>query len=70
MAQLLQEMDGVNQRGQVIVLGATNRPDLLGDALLRPGRFDRMIYIPPPDEASCREILKIHLKKKKTFRGR
>ncbi|MGC9133028.1 MAG: CDC48 family AAA ATPase [Nanopusillaceae archaeon] len=58
--QLLAEMDGITTRGDVIVIAATNRPDILDPALLRPGRFDRIIYIPPPDYESRLEILKIH----------
>jgi SpoVK/Ycf46/Vps4 family AAA+-type ATPase len=46
----------------VIVIAATNRPDLLDSALLRPGRFDRKIYVPPPDDASRLQILEINLK--------
>ncbi|MCK5588382.1 MAG: AAA family ATPase, partial [Candidatus Lokiarchaeota archaeon] len=45
-------------------LGATNRPDLIDAALLRPGRFDRLIYVPPPDKTAREEIFKIHLKGK------
>lgn len=48
---------------QVIVVAATNRPDLLDEALLRPGRFDRLIYVPPPDEASRLAILQVYTKK-------
>jgi len=62
--QLLVEMDGVEDLKQVVVMAATNRPDRLDNALMRPGRFDRMIYIPPPDEEARREILGIHLKGK------
>jgi transitional endoplasmic reticulum ATPase len=47
--QLLTEMDGIEDRKGVVVLGATNRPDILDPALRRPGRFDRVIYVPPPD---------------------
>ncbi|RLI07288.1 hypothetical protein DRO32_04145, partial [Candidatus Bathyarchaeota archaeon] len=53
-------MDGLKARGKVIVIGATNRPDLVDPALLRPGRFDRLIYVPPPDEKARLQILKIH----------
>ncbi|BFI73600.1 VCP-like ATPase [Nanoarchaeota archaeon] len=60
--QLLAEMDGITTRGDVIVIAATNRPDILDPALLRPGRFDRIIYIPPPDYESRLEILKIKTK--------
>ena len=59
LCQLLNEMDGIEGRGKVILFGATNRPDILDKALIRPGRFDRLIYIPPPDEISREEIFKI-----------
>jgi len=58
--QLLTELDGITSRGDVVVIAATNRPDILDPALLRPGRFDRIIYVPPPDEKARLEILKIH----------
>jgi ATPases of the AAA+ class len=57
--QLLAEMDGITTRGDVIVIAATNRPDIIDPALLRPGRFDRIIYIPSPDYKARLEILKI-----------
>ncbi len=60
--QLLTEMDGITERGDVIVIGATNRPDILDPALLRPGRFDRVIYVPPPDKEARIEIFRIHAK--------
>ena len=60
LMQLLSELDGFENRGQVAVLGATNRPDILDPALLRPGRFDRIINFPVPDEKSRFEIFKIH----------
>jgi proteasome regulatory subunit len=60
LMQLLSELDGFEHRGQVAVLGATNRPDILDPALLRPGRFDRIIDFPVPDESSRLEIFKIH----------
>ncbi|UCH03852.1 MAG: proteasome-activating nucleotidase [Candidatus Thorarchaeota archaeon] len=60
LMQLLSELDGFENRGQVAVLGATNRPDILDPALLRPGRFDRIIDFPVPDEESRKEIFKIH----------
>ncbi|MFH0898292.1 MAG: ATP-dependent zinc metalloprotease FtsH [bacterium] len=62
--QLLAEMDGFStERGAVIVLAATNRPDVLDNALLRPGRFDRVIEVPYPDLASREQILCVHAKK-------
>ncbi|ACL10371.1 Cell division control protein 48, AAA family [Desulfurococcus amylolyticus 1221n] len=60
VAQLLTLMDGLKERGKVIVIGATNRPDALDPALRRPGRFDREIEIPPPDKRARREILAVH----------
>ncbi|MEZ0289721.1 MAG: AAA family ATPase, partial [Sulfolobales archaeon] len=61
--QLLTEMDGIRPLRGVVVIAATNRPDLVDPALLRPGRFDRVIYVPPPDKAARLEILKIHTRK-------
>ena len=61
--QLLTEMDGIEPLTNVVVIGATNRPDILDPALLRPGRFDRLIYVPPPDKEARLEILKIHTRK-------
>ncbi len=63
--QLLVEMDGFETDQTVIVLAATNRPEMLDKALLRPGRFDRQITIAPPDAKGREEILKIHSKNKK-----
>ncbi|MFW9799048.1 MAG: proteasome-activating nucleotidase [Candidatus Thorarchaeota archaeon] len=60
LMQLLSELDGFETRGQVAVLGATNRPDILDPALLRAGRFDRIIDFPVPDDESRKEIFKIH----------
>jgi transitional endoplasmic reticulum ATPase len=60
VAQLLTLMDGLNSRGQVVVIGATNRPDSLDPALRRPGRFDREIEIGIPDVEERKEILEIH----------
>ncbi len=61
--QLLAEMDGVGTLKGVVVMAATNRPDILDPALLRPGRFDRIIYVPPPDIKARVEIFKVHTKK-------
>ncbi|MFA5411844.1 MAG: CDC48 family AAA ATPase [Candidatus Micrarchaeia archaeon] len=60
---LLTEMDGLKSMKKVIVLGATNRPDILDKALMRAGRFDRVIEIPMPDEKTRTEIFKVHTKK-------
>ncbi len=62
MMQLLSEMDGFDPSGNVKILAATNRPDILDPALLRPGRFDRLIEVPLPDIKGRLEILKIHTK--------
>ncbi|MBP1357991.1 MAG: AAA family ATPase, partial [Sulfolobus sp.] len=58
--QLLAEMDGIEKLENVVVIAATNRPDILDPALLRPGRFEKLIYVPPPDEKARVEILKVH----------
>lgn len=63
LSQLLAELDGVQGSTQVTVVAATNRPDLLDVALLRPGRIDRKIYVPPPDAGSREQILRIQLRK-------
>ena len=63
--QLLVEMDGFGRTEGVIVLAATNRPDILDPALLRPGRFDRQIYVGAPDAKGREEVLKVHAKDKK-----
>ena len=60
--QILTEMDGFTGTEQVIVLGATNRPEILDPALLRPGRFDRRLTISPPDQAGRRQILEVHVR--------
>lgn len=62
LMQLLAEMDGFEARGDVGIVAATNRPDILDPALLRPGRFDRFIEVPIPNEDGRMEILKIHTK--------
>ncbi|VAH22732.1 unnamed protein product [Triticum turgidum subsp. durum] len=61
--QLLTEMDGMNAKKTVFIIGATNRPDIIDSALLRPGRLDQLIYIPLPDEASRHQIFKACLRK-------
>jgi cell division protease FtsH len=61
--QILTEMDGFSGHEGVVVLAATNRPDVLDPALLRPGRFDRQIIIHPPDHKGRAEILKVHVRK-------
>jgi transitional endoplasmic reticulum ATPase len=59
---ILAEMDGLEELQSVVVIGATNRPNLIDPALLRPGRFDELIYVPVPDAAGRRHILGIHTK--------
>ncbi len=63
VSQLLTEMDGIVKLENVIVIAATNRPDMVDPALLRPGRFEKIVYVPPPDETARLEILKIHTRK-------
>ncbi|RLF80687.1 proteasome-activating nucleotidase [Thermococci archaeon] len=63
LMQLLAELDGFDPRGNVKVIAATNRPDILDPALLRPGRFDRLIEVPLPDFKGRWEILKVHTRK-------
>jgi transitional endoplasmic reticulum ATPase len=58
VAALLTELDGVESLRNVVVIGATNRPDLIDPALLRPGRLERLVYVPPPDGAARAEILR------------
>lgn len=64
ISQLLTEMDGLEVLSNVIIIAATNRPDIIDPALLRPGRFDRLLYVPPPDKEARMHILKIHTSKK------
>ena len=60
ISQLLTELDGIESLVNVVVIGATNRPDIIDPAVLRPGRFDRLIYVPAPDHLTRLNILKIH----------
>lgn len=64
MSQLLVEFNGLQERANVTVIGATNRPDKIDSALLRPGRFDRLVYVGPPNETDREDIFRIHLRKK------
>ena len=64
ISQLLTEMDGLEPLHNVTVIAATNRPDMIDPALLRPGRFDRLVFIGPPDLEARKEILRIHTKDK------
>jgi len=67
--QILTEMDGMNAKKNVFIIGATNRPDQIDSALLRPGRLDQLIYIPLPDEASRLSILQATLRKSPVAAG-
>ncbi len=62
VSQLLTELDGLEELKDVVVIAATNRPDMVDPALLRPGRIERHIYIPPPDREARKEIFRIHTK--------
>jgi len=61
--QILTEMDGMGSKKNVFIIGATNRPDIIDPAILRPGRLDQLIYIPLPDDGSRKSILKANLRK-------
>jgi transitional endoplasmic reticulum ATPase len=61
--QLLTEMDGVGSKKNIFFIGATNRPEILDEAIIRPGRLDQLIYIPLPDQPSRLGILKANLRK-------
>jgi len=60
VAQLLTEMDGLEDLTDVVIIAATNRPDIIDPALLRPGRFDRIILVPPPDKEARKKIFEVH----------
>jgi transitional endoplasmic reticulum ATPase len=62
ISQLLTEMDGITSLQDIVVVAATNRPDMVDSAVLRPGRFDRLIYVPEPDEKSRLQIFKLYTK--------
>lgn len=61
ISQILTELDGLEELRDVVIIGATNRPDMIDPALLRPGRFDKLLYVPTPDLAARKEILVIQL---------
>jgi len=63
ISQLLTELDGIESLENVVVIGATNRPDIVDPAIPRPGRFDRLIFVPAPDTKTIRQIVKIHTSK-------
>ncbi len=69
LMQLLAELDGFNERGEVRIIGATNRIDILDPAILRPGRFDRLIEVPLPDKKAREQIFKVHSRKMRLARG-
>jgi transitional endoplasmic reticulum ATPase len=62
VSQFLTEMDGLRPKDKVIIIATTNRPQTLDPALLRPGRFDKIFYVPPPDVSARQDIFRIHLK--------
>lgn len=64
ISQMLTELDGLEDLKGVVVIGATNRPDIIDEALLRPGRFDRILEVPRPDKNARKQIFQIHTKKK------
>ncbi len=63
ISQFLTELDGLEELRNVVIIAATNRPDIIDSALLRPGRFDRLLYVPPPDLEARKQIFKIRTKK-------
>src|SRR3712207_7525006 len=64
VSQLLTELDGIQALSGVVVIAATNRADMIDPALLRPGRFDKIVFVPMPDKAARQKILEIHSKDK------
>lgn len=62
ISQFLTELDGIQQTGDIVIIAATNRPDILDPAIIRPGRFDRLTYVPPPGDGERKEILEIFTK--------
>lgn len=69
LSQFLSELDGVEELNGVLILGATNRPDMIDPAILRPGRFDAVLEMPLPDRPERREIFDVHLRKKPLVDG-
>ena len=69
VSQLLSELDGIEDMENVVVIATTNRPDLIDNALLRPGRFERHIHVPVPDEAARRRIFEVHTRDKPLTEG-
>ncbi len=64
LSLLLSELDGMDRAEGIIMVGSTNKPEMVDPALLRPGRFDKIIYVPPPDKEERKEMLNIHFKNK------
>ena len=64
VSQILTEMDGLEELNGVLVIGATNRIDMVDPALLRPGRFDRIVHVPNPNASARKNILRIHMRNK------
>lgn len=64
LSLLLSELDGMDRAEGIIIVGSTNKPEMVDPALLRPGRFDKIIYVPPPDKEERKEILEIHFRDK------
>jgi transitional endoplasmic reticulum ATPase len=64
ISQMLTEMDGLEDLKGVVVIGATNRPDIIDEALLRPGRFDRILEVPIPNKEARKQVFQIHTRKK------
>ncbi|MFB6311676.1 MAG: AAA family ATPase, partial [Salinirussus sp.] len=69
VSQLLTELDGLEQLEDVVVIATTNRPDLIDQALIRPGRLDRHVHVPVPDEAARRKIFEVHTRNKPLAEG-
>jgi transitional endoplasmic reticulum ATPase len=67
ISQMLTELDGLEDLKGVVVIAATNRPDIIDEALLRPGRFDRILEVPTPDKDARKQIFQIHTKKKPLY---
>ena len=63
LSQILHELDGIHPLKKVIIVAATNRPDLIDNALMRPGRIDRILYVGPPSKEARTDILNIHTRK-------
>jgi len=69
LGMILAEIDGMDKVGGMVMVGTTNKPELVDSALLRPGRFDKIIYVPPPDPAERKEVLEVHLRGRPRLKG-